>query len=94
MIALVIYYDKSDDIVLSYVKDFAEEIYIYSPEEKIAPPGFITKSGSLENVLDELKGKIDFVAFKARNNYSLDTLKIGDLEKEIKKRNYRILIIH
>ncbi len=94
MRALVIYYGKDDDIVLNYVKDFATEIKIYSPEPKVAPPGYNIYSGNFLHVLDELKDSIDFIAFKEKENYTIDLLKTEDIYTEIKKRKIRSLIIH
>ncbi len=94
MKALIIYYNRDDDLVINYVKDFVDELFIYSSEPKIAPYGYKVYSGNLENVLDDLKNKVDFVAFKERENYSMDFLRTGNLFEEVKKRNMRSLIIH
>jgi len=94
MRSLVIYYDKSDDVVLNYVREFSSEVYIYSPEPKIVPQDSNTVSGNLIDVLDSMKDRIDVVAFRERNSYSIDFLKTGNLVNEIKKRGLKFLIIH
>ncbi len=94
MITLVIYYDKNDDLVLNYVKEFSSEIYVYSPEPKLIPSGNNVISGNLEEVLDSLKEKVDVVAFRERNNYPIDFLKTGNMINEVKKRGLRFLMVH
>jgi len=94
MKTLVIYYDKNDDLVLNYAREFSSEIYVYSPEPKFVPPGNNVISGNLEEVLDSLKEKIDVVAFRERNNYPMGFLKTGNMISEMRKRGLRFLMVH
>jgi hypothetical protein len=90
---LVIYYDDSDMKVLNYVRDFAKDILIYTPDENRPIPGYNNFHGDLLEILEKLKGNVDVIAFKKRKNYPTGSFFIGDLIDRLKSMGFKILVI-
>ncbi|MCG1666801.1 hypothetical protein K4V17_10465 [Staphylococcus epidermidis] len=93
MKVLVIYFDESDSSVLKYVKDITSDILVYTPDEKISYIGYENIHGNILEILDKIKGTVDVIALKKRENYPVGDKFIGNLIETIKSKDYKVLVI-
>ncbi len=90
---LIIYYDRDDDILINYVKDFTSNFYVFAYQKNVSLEGLNVVTGNILNVLDDFKGRIDVIALRKRNSYGNGDFKFIDLLREIKIRGYKILLV-
>ncbi len=93
MRVLVIYYDDSDTKVINYVKDFTSDILIFTPDERIMFPGYVNIHGDLLENLEKLKGKVDVISLRKRENYPVGNIFLGNLVDQIKSMGFKVLVI-
>ncbi len=93
MSVLIIYYDKDDDIVINYVKDFTNNFQVFAYEKTGSLEGLNVITGNILKILDDLKGQINVVALKKRSFYGNGDFKFIDLIREVKSRGYKILLV-
>ncbi len=93
MNVLVIYYEKDDDVIINYVKDFTNNFQVFAYEKNSSLEGLNVITGNILNILDDLKGKVNVVALKKKKFYGNGDFKFIDLVREIKSRGYKILLV-
>ncbi len=90
---MVIYFDEEDSSVVRYLKDVAAEIIVYTPDENMPYAGYENIHGNIFNIIEIMRGKVDAIALKKRENYPVGDKFIGNLIDIIKSKGFKVLVI-
>lgn len=93
MRVLIIYYDENDSVLLNYVREFSEEISIFTPDENSRVPGYENIHGNILEILEKMKNKFDVIAIRRRKNYPAGDFFVGNLIDRIKSMGFRVLVV-